>query len=139
MNLSKRKVCAVCGHVLNLVSGQGWIHGLGDPGLWDHAAVPVDETEVSVNAVCDFCYRPDPPWVIPSSDFVSIFAHAGADWTACDDCCQLVEKNDWNGLMRRVEKSWASRHGEMPEEVQRYLRGLYRQLRKHITGTPYRV
>lgn len=132
----KRKVCAVCGRVLDFWEGKGWLHPLADPTLDDHPAVPVSDTEVPVVAKCDFCYADSPGWIIPARTFASMGAKSAEDWAACDSCVVLIEKNQWNALLRRVKVSWEERSGPMDSEVEARLKALYRTLRKHITGAP---
>lgn len=138
--LLPRHACAVCGHVLDYVHGAGWSHGIGDASLWDHPAVPVLATDLpALEERCDFCYADSTSWVIPARSFVSMGASSGGNWAACDECCRLVETNQWNALLRRVKTSWTERHGEMEQAVESGLRALYRQLRKNITGPARRV
>lgn len=86
---------------------------------------------------CDFCYDPDPQFVLPARDFQTpIQGHGSAgDWACCEVCAGLLHTGEWTRLTNRVIASWELRNGPMPPEVQRAMRRLYRDLRKNITGS----
>lgn len=139
--MGDRHVCAVCGRVLDHIEGRGYVHSLAatDPAELDHPAVPVTDDQVPVRERCDFCYGDVAPWVVPCPSFVYVVSNTGDDWLACDTCAGLITRNDWKGLLRRVAQSWEDRHGEpMLDPVQGGLKGMYRELRKRMTGPPYR-
>jgi hypothetical protein len=148
MTESDYKICAVCGRVLNLFTREGertWLHALGDETVFDHPPVPIDPEEApgQFRGRCDFCYAEEPTWQIPvrSFELEDLPGHGSAgDWAACDACMTLIERNDWNGLVRRVVTKWEQREGiAMLPEVQQSLRGLYRKIRRNITGAPRRI
>src|SRR4051794_33774358 len=120
--------CAVCGHVLDFVTPQGWAHP-----AWlvpeDHLAVAVDPSEIAVRGKCDFCFADDPMWILPTRSFETTEGYSSAgDWAACDDCTAFIMSNDWVGLARRAVSSWSSRHGRMTRAQMQSLRRLYLQV-----------
>jgi hypothetical protein len=131
------RVCMVCGRVLDYHSGRGWAHTIADqPGL-DHPAIPVtpDEAGDQVIGRCDFCYADEVKYTLPAESFIIGRHGSQGDWAACDGCAREIEKNAWNALLRRVLASHTARHGAPPPEVEQALRALYRELRKHVTGS----
>lgn len=137
--LKPRHACAVCGHVLDYVVDVGWRHNSGDKSLYDHPAVPVPADEISVVSMCDFCYEPDPRWILPVKSFVNVKANAGSggNWAACDGCVRLINRNEWSALMRRVKVAWQKRHGTMLPPVEQHISKMYRAVRKNMTGAPF--
>lgn len=158
-------VCAVCGRVLERVSDEerggetvGWVHPYSiRAGLIgereDHVAVPVPYADLPhPDTRCDFCYEVGPQWVVPANDFVDVdmiqdltlpnqptVASAG-DWAACDACADLISKGRWEFVINRVKRGWRARHGSpMVPLVEQHLRRQYKELRKQITGPPYRL
>lgn len=146
----RARVCAVCGRPAEHYSDHGWLH-LADTitGTADHPVVPVEPGEVHLAAVCDFCYEPEPGFCLPVRDFLFGGMVATTDmpdgnkarneslgnWAACGVCAKLIERNDWNGLIRRVLASYAERRGYEPSAALRdELRRQYRALRKNIIG-----
>lgn len=54
--------------------------------------------------VCDFCNAPDPPWEYPAATSempLGVGTSLGA-WCACDNCRQLIEAEDREGLVSRA-------------------------------------
>lgn len=134
--MPERHACAVCGRILDHTD-DGWLHAnVLDSTLIDHIAVPVPADEIEVEEKCDFCYADSPAFIVPAKSFVYMGAGSHENWAACDECARLLSRNEWNALNRRMRASWESRHGEMPEAVYQSVRGLYRALRKNITGPP---
>lgn len=134
------RACAVCGRVLNHVSGTDdhYEHTLADGT--DHPPVPVPPSEIpeQFRPRCDFCRSEFPTFVLPVHSFVmpAISGHGSeGDWAACSDCASLLSRNEWNALVRRVESEWVHNHGEaMSPLIVDSLRALYRTLRKNVSG-----
>lgn len=140
-------VCAVCGYVLDEQDGQ-YMHAAatGDlPHVADHPVVPVRAGEVPgehIRTQCDFCVEEDPQWIVPARDFLNPGSLTGSrgSWAACDECAALIGRNDWNGVIRRALEGFHVRHGEsMRPAEQTLLRAMYRQLRKNMTGSVYKI
>lgn len=140
------RVCAVCGRVADHVHGKGWLHvadAISDAGQ-DHLVIPVRPDEIHTIGHCDFCNALHPAFMLPVRDFLYpgsarlVFpdgdtgrSGSSGGWSACTDCARLLERNEWNGILRRVTASRAeARH----PEVQEGLRRLYRQVRANVTG-----
>lgn len=115
--MNNQRVCAVCGRVLDYVSGAGWRHTLTDLENEDHPAVPVALTDIAPVFRCDFCSVDDPAWSIPVESFEVSPGHGSdADWAACDVCVQFVRRRSWrqladrassaSGLRDRYVKTW---------------------------------
>lgn len=146
----EKRSCAVCARILNpIVTPGGEVHWEHAEMDWaDHPAVPVEPGEVHTRQRCDFCSSDDPEWVIPTRTFDSgsfpmptglVDTASGENFAACEACRNLVETNQWNGLVRRVAKAMGDKHGFDPQDEagQAVLAGLkdfYRKLRKNITG-----
>ena len=70
------------------------------------------EVRVSDKPVCDFCSSPEPRWLFRCRNYVAtdMLPNHGAlppnesvgGWLACHKCAVYVQRNDWNGLARRV-------------------------------------
>lgn len=136
-----RKVCAVCGRTLSAATlGDGpveYIHGLQDSPS-DHPPVPIDPGTERDRPRCDFCNEEDPAFVVPARSFELADIPRSAStkgWAACDICATLVDMGRWSVLRRRAQESYERRHGPMDEVALTALKGMYRQLRKNITGT----
>lgn len=158
-------VCAVCGRVLERVSGEdrdhiGWVHpytmragriGEGE----DHQPVPVLASDLPFpNFKCDFCYADNPQWVLPANDFVNVdgvrdlsipgtpeVASAG-DWAACDECAELLKIDMWTQLFRRAKASYERRvlnGASLDPFTEGHLRRQYKELRKNVRGAVYRI
>lgn len=142
----RHRVCAVCARVMEYVTPDDgepyWRHGLGTvaDGLDDHLPVPVTPGEIRTEWKCDFCYLPEVTYGVPVADFsLAGFDRAGSigDWSACTACADLITRNDWNGVIRRVAESWEERCGEpLAPSTEAKLRAVYRQLRKNMIGLP---
>jgi hypothetical protein len=53
--------------------------------------------------VCDFCGNDSPAWDYDCHDFVTdipILASTGG-WAACTPCSDMIEADDWSGLLER--------------------------------------
>lgn len=139
----ERHICAVCGRVLDYwegPSGEGWRHSFAarDPEELDHEPVPVPVSQApeQLRERCDFCYTDQANWIVPTRDFSYVTSVSVGNWAACDACAELIGRNDWNGLLRRVEEHWnAARGVPMDDLTRKILRKLYRELRKNIYGS----
>ncbi|MDX3260770.1 hypothetical protein PV336_16235 [Streptomyces sp. MI02-2A] len=145
------KVCRTCRRALErkVEAGTGaesWHHHNQDI-MSGHKPIPVDADKVDMLGRCDFCNSDlgEEVWVLPCRDFIAGInpltgqnqGYAG-DWAACGTCAPLVDKNQWNALLRRVQKGWEDDHGiPAPEEKVTAWRVLYRLLRKNIKGAIY--
>lgn len=140
--MTERRVCMVCGRVLDYWEAKGWVHSFAsqDPGELDHPPIPVSPEEAGeqLRARCDFCYADYPEYRLPVRTFGRGASVSVGDWAACDGCARCIEKDEWNRLMDRVVTSWESRHGPMSAAVTADLKRMYRQLRKNITGPLHR-
>jgi hypothetical protein len=81
-------------------------------------------------------------FVLPVADFLAgrnpvtgkMQGYEG-DWMACATCAPLIDANQWNALLRRVQEAWEKDHGmDAPEDKKTGWRVLYRLLRRNITG-----
>lgn len=132
-----RRICVVCGRTLDYTHGTGYFHGIGHEEGSDHPAIPIDPGEAPEQdrPRCDFCFADDPHYVVPARSFNHGIGISAGDWAACELCAREIERDSWNGLLRRVLASWEARYGEpMEEPVREGLRRMYRGLRKNITG-----
>ena len=155
----ERHVCAVCGRILNAyVSPEGdrsWLHTFADLPE-DHPAVPVGTDEgITAQSRCDFCSAESPAWELPARSFVLPGLTLGpvdngshGNWSACDRCAQLIDRNQWTALRRRALAAWSvsapgTDIGPASEAdgaevdvggVDRQLSQLYRLLRCNVTG-----
>src|SRR3954449_10941926 len=98
--------CAVCGHVLDFVTPQGWAHP-----AWlvpeDHLAVAVDPSEIAVRGKCDFCFADEPQWVLPVASFETPEGWGSdGDWATCDRCSTFLDLDDWRGLELHSIHAW---------------------------------
>lgn len=133
-----RRVCAVCARVLNTVSldagGVGYIHT--QPVDDDHPVVPVLPREVEIEGRCDFCNGEMPQWFLPVRTFDTGISISLDDWSCCDTCASLLEKDRWTALLRRVKTIWEYREAKkMPAEMEAGVSRLYRKVRKNVTGS----
>lgn len=127
------KICEVCRNALDVEvsgSGAGYVHPVR-MGQVDHEPRPVSPPS-DWRGVCDFCRFGSAAWVLPVKDFTTpIGTQSGGGWAACDDCAALIERNQWNALIRRVV-------ADIPEyqsvTAQTNLKTLYRLVRKNTAG-----
>jgi hypothetical protein len=138
----QRRVCAVCGRVLDRQDNR-WFHGeaiADEPDVKDHPVIAVLDTDVPlehIRAKCDFCFADDPEYVLPARSFENPGGITGSDgdWAPCAACADLIQKNDWKGLLRRARAGYEARHQiVMTGEMVTAVASLYRRLRKNITG-----
>lgn len=151
-------VCSVCGRVLSYDEAENrYTHNLQDQINEDHPPVAVHASEMPThNARCDFCNRDvahEDIWTVPASDFqlpqvvgITADGHADStrpqmsigDWAACRDCVNLVQRDRWTQLIKRVQETSPS--GRLSDGVQKaWLTALYRKLAVHIRAEPYRA
>ena len=147
----ERQVCAVCGRILNAyVSPEGersWLHIFADLPE-DHPAIPVGLSDGIVpQSRCDFCSAEDPAWELPARSFVipgltlgPVDNGSNGNWSACDSCAQLIDRNQWTALRRRALAAWLDSTADRDTgadggaDVDRQLSQLYRLLRSNLTG-----
>ncbi|WP_460866820.1 hypothetical protein [Nocardioides pakistanensis] len=134
-------VCGVCGRALDfardLDTGEtAYVHAARDRPTDDHPVVPVKRGEVPSLDRCDVCLADGPVWRLPTRPFTTPRGEStSADWLLCAECGKRVERNDWNGLTRRGITAAEERHGiEFKDWAREEMKGLYRQVRKNVTG-----
>jgi hypothetical protein len=146
-------VCKVCKRALerNIAKGTGeetWEHHEQD-SLSGHKAIPVEPEDGKLLGRCDFCNQDlvSEKWVLPVSDFLAgtspttgkMQGYEG-DWMACGTCAPLIDGNQWNALLRRVQQLWEADHLVPAPEVKKTgWRVLYRLLRRNIRGSIYKA
>lgn len=75
---------------------------------------------ITTHPMCDFCGSEDPMWSFPCESFpmstAELGLHAGptqmssGDWSACDTCKELVERDDLTALSRRASNVFLGRN-----------------------------
>jgi hypothetical protein len=110
--------------------------------LGGHKPVPIDATADEVAGRCDFCNTAAPEFVLPARSFVlGRDAHGRAqgmdgDWSCCAECAGLIDRNQWTGLLRHVQRVWEEQHGvPVPPEKALGWQHLWRALRRNISGS----
>ena len=101
-------VCAICDVALNVssdIDGMTYIHPL--PA--DHDPVPVKAPE-GWRGRCDFCFAEPGDWIVPAKTFAVPVATSAEDWAACNTCVALIERDQWNALVRRAVTQTHTRH-----------------------------
>lgn len=139
--MALRKVCGVCGRTLDSVtlpSGEEeYSHTLQDSPE-DHPPVAVDPGSEQDRPRCDFCNEDYPEFVIPARNFqfndIPMTGSMGG-WSACTTCANLVDSGRWSELTRRAQATYERRRGPMGDLALTSLKGMYRLLRKNITGS----
>jgi hypothetical protein len=146
MEPDPRRVCAVCGRVLDLHSQHGWRHSLQDSAGADHPAVPVEPDEIRPRYRCDFCNADTdtdtgPFYRLPARSFEMPGPIAGhmshGDWAACQTCATLIRHNQWGVLLRHVTRE--KRPVAAAAAVRAQLAPLYGRLQRNITGPLVRL
>jgi len=140
-------ICKVCRNALslhiNVESGASWHHEFVDQALdFDHAVEPIDAPD-DWRGRCDFCTAGVPEFVLP----VRAFSFpdmpermSSEDWAACAQCAELLDRNSWNGILRRAMISHEIRHGvPLSSDQVQLLSAMYRKLRKNVTGSLRRI
>jgi hypothetical protein len=147
----EKRSCAVCARVLHAAQigrETHWVHA--DLGYdEDHPPVPVGQDEMETQFRCDFCFKADPPWVLPTRAFESgeqrlgdgslVDTMAGENFAACDECARLIRAGRWNSVINRVMRAVHERHGfpitgDLGRAVRDQLNEFYAQVRQNITG-----
>ncbi|WP_336794082.1 hypothetical protein [Gordonia malaquae] len=126
-------ICEICQSRLDSILGDKGVEYLHPArvGDADHDVVPV-EAGPDWRGFCDFCRTGTATWVLPVSDFHVQGQVSAGDWAVCDTCAPLIEKNQWNALVRNIASTY---EGDIPVgDVTTTLNGLYRLVRKHTTG-----
>lgn len=139
----ERRICLVCGRVLDYHEGFGYRHSVAqDVTELDHPAIPVrpEDAPDQLRERCDFCYADETSYVVPAKSFPmpGIGSMSVGDWASCELCAREIAKDAWNALFRRVLASWEARHGPMDTFTQTSMKRMHRELRKNITGPVYR-
>ena len=122
------RICKTCNVALDTamtIDGVGYQHP-ARMGTVDHEVVPVEPTE-DWRGACDFCRTGTAAWVLPVRDFApsELPQHTSTGgWAACGECARLIEKDQWNALVRRVVSDFPEYYG-VPE-MQTQLKCLYR-------------
>lgn len=144
-NPRRLRVCAVCGHGLNIIGPPGeevgYVHspGHGD----DHVAVPVEPGDVPMRPVCDMCNtvtHPNEVYTWPCRDFVMANGSANeGDWCLCPGCHVLAVNERWEELTQLVIDQLAAKHGERNRPaIEGHVRAFHEAFREHRDGDPYR-
>lgn len=118
----------VCGGEVTVV----WTHPLHRTESHDPEPVRASTTGGEVVAVCDFCTKPGPQWVIPCKSFTFGGRGFAGDWAACTPCKDLLLVNDLAGLAARAIP--ASRG--LPAPARAGVLALFRCLRANQLGDP---
>jgi hypothetical protein len=108
VSAKSRVVCATCSVALNVatdINGMTYIHPLPS----DHEPLPVEAPE-GWRGRCDFCFTEPGTWIVPARTFAVAGATSAEDWAACDVCVALIERDQWNALVRRVVTQTRIRH-----------------------------
>jgi hypothetical protein len=149
-----RRICAVCGRVLNHEDGL-WVHPFGSPERLaaDHPVIAVLDTEINPAQViprCDFCYADYPEWLLPVGK-ISVLAvddqgneigQAMDDglWGACGQCAHCIQGDHWEELLRRALTGYTTRTGtQITPEVAAGMTAIYQALRESVIGPLRRV
>ncbi|GAA3145477.1 hypothetical protein GCM10020255_023340 [Rhodococcus baikonurensis] len=113
-------ICSICLKALDSKldeDGVTYIHGEqhGDLG---HEPDPI-EAPADWRGACDFCSTDQAVWELPAKTFTAINNHISAEnWAACNTCAALIEKNQWNALVRRVKAQYIEKHpGLFPTDI----------------------
>jgi hypothetical protein len=138
--------CAVCGRILEqTIRADGsveWTHPADEELKADHPVVAVDVAELPGGAEmrCDFCFDSSPVWsvVTPAITWAIIdgveHRHADDGWAACETCIDLVRRDQWSALARRIITGYEAHHGvTLREQEVGILKATLRQVRKGMT------
>jgi len=153
LNEPENRSCAICARVLHAIQLHGethWVHA--DEENVDHPAIPVEPDEIETEYRCDFCFKANPPWVLPTKPFEAdpqvfpgvglVDSMSGSNFATCDECARLIREGRWNSVVRRVIRSVEERHGlkftgEMGVEIRVQLHEFYNRVRQNVTGDLY--
>src|SRR4051812_26185576 len=109
--ITKLKMCAVCGFVLDEYDGKP-MHSAELAGRSDHVAVPIDYDPRMVRSKCDFCGLEvvlEGCYTVVVPDFrVPVINHTSqGNWLACPECVAVLMPADpavglaWGALRQR--------------------------------------
>ncbi|MFF1555876.1 hypothetical protein ACFVX3_33215, partial [Rhodococcus erythropolis] len=110
-------ICSICLTGLDTSlsdNGSTYIHGArhGDPG---HEPDPI-EAPADWRGACDFCTTGQATWELPVNTFTNHSERIeSGNWAACNTCANLIEKNQWNALVRRVTTQTLENHPDLPD------------------------
>lgn len=144
--------CAVCGHVVSVVTRGaeivGYRHGLERDE--DHPVIPVPVSSIRTEFVCDFCSAPGARWSLPVEPYEMTLPLAPPpgwsgpempatmntdNWAACDGCAAAIRAGDWGKVVYRSDRAQRDRGSQLKSaESRAILQHTYRELRQHITG-----
>lgn len=96
----------------------------------------VSTTGATVNPICDFCGAPEPKWAFPASRFKLAVGFSEGGWAACEECRQLVDAGDREGLVRRALATQCSneKHLKTLKALEAHLRDVHERFFKHRLG-----
>lgn len=133
-----RRICATCKRVLDIrmtALGVQWEHTWQDRQA-DHEPVPVLPPAGWREGRCDFCNADKPAYELPVRDFVvpglSSHESTGA-WAACEKCAAWIRVGNWQALEKQAVQRMAELGG-LPAPGRVFIRMLYSELRKNISG-----
>ena len=90
------------------------------------------------DGICDFCSDPHPVINEAARDFQVNPGPIGVsvgDWGACQECHEMIEREDWLGLEERAIKAMRAKYpNESKKSVQLAVQSLQRQFRIHRRG-----
>ena len=80
-------------------------------------------------AECDFCSEPD-GWRYPATDFILDYGlgtlhQSVSGWAACNDCSELIETNDMDGLLARCIRMGQEKLGIPSSELLALIRPIF--------------
>lgn len=81
--------------------------------------------------ICDFCSSPDPPVEYVSKDFGVVIAPGVtttslSSWMACEECHQLIAKQDWIQLEHRSYAGYLTLNPDSPPHLEQMLRSFWK-------------
>lgn len=104
--------------------------------------------QITVTQVCDFCTSPDVIWCFPCKPFQMPAPDSGSnhmsadDWSACDDCKELIEAGRLNDLSQRATEMSIKRSPELASArrvIEASQRELHRCFAANRNGPPVRL
>lgn len=97
--------------------------------------------------ICDFCSGREVEWSYPAADFIVDEAEWGSrgHWAACQECHDLIESGNREGLAQRSLDTFFTRHpGELPNDkfgrdyMRKHIMLLHKSFFQWRTGEPKR-
>lgn len=129
----QRLACRTCGYILNINAFNQPEHPSTAPS--DHPVDAAPSYMVKLVELCDFCTTNQSPWVLPVKSFaVYPGGESLGDWAACQECAELINADDWDGLTRRAIEHYQRRNPESEPILNQYFTVLYAAVRKNTTG-----